>query len=645
LDFKAFIERGLGDYRVDDHGIVHVDEEDFYYREVPREFFDGILAAQNRDEVIAEFYDALAALPLFKRQSLRHYALNPIRAASAVLGSVGDDNVTLDYGCGWGTVTRTISRFGGTVVAMDATYESLLLSKYLSNRGNEIYIKGGRKLPLPLKSAVFDTVILNGVLEWLPEGNLLDLNPREVQVEYLKEFHRILKPGGRLIIGIENRNSFLYWAGQKEDHTGLRFGALLPRWASNLYSKAARGQPYRTYTYTRRGYRRLLSRSGFEPCRFYIPWLRYRRSHILLSENTVNTHPIAALVPGNAVLKKVARIALLLMQRLGILEHFVPDYHVIAEKHTGDGTAARLSLLETIVAECGDSLGDQLVATLSTVPTLHFSTKTRFYKIPFSDESRRRMAAEIEALKRLGFSELDLESHVLPASECGLGQDAGYAYFPRVNHVPPHRIRRNKVAELGERILDGLLADAREIRIDNTDLGKRLRSSPPREFIAEFSGDILEDRLSGLQKKMIPSGIVHGDFCEQNVLPTQAGELTVIDWDRFEACSPKVIDPLHWFIDHKMKRERMSLPMAVKQIIGGEAQPWVKSRVRSLLGELSLTEVLLLHLADRLSKDVSGHDFKDYNNAYFDPIWESSYREAFEIIGRAMAAHERSSLP
>src|SRR4030065_2206102 len=74
-------------------------------------------------------------------------------------------------------------------------------------------------LRLPFPDNSFDLVVANGVLEWLGLSDY-SRNPRQVQQEFLKEARRVLKPGGCLYVGTENRFGISFFAGAR-DHSGL----------------------------------------------------------------------------------------------------------------------------------------------------------------------------------------------------------------------------------------------------------------------------------------------------------------------------------------------------------------------------------------------------------------------------------------
>lgn len=164
----------------------------------------------------------------------------------------------LDLGCGSGGISEAISRHCEDLTSTDITRESVRKALEKTGPGT-----AGCQLDaksLPFVDDTFDLVILNGVLEWVPDAHTGD--PRDVQVETLREINRVLKPSAMLYMGIEARFYAKYLAGMR-DHSGLRFAAPLPRPIANLYSKAVRDRPYRNYLYTIRGYRKLLSEGGF----------------------------------------------------------------------------------------------------------------------------------------------------------------------------------------------------------------------------------------------------------------------------------------------------------------------------------------------------------------------------------------------
>jgi SAM-dependent methyltransferase/O-antigen/teichoic acid export membrane protein len=181
--------------------------------------------------------------------------------------------VVLDLGCGLGTNTVALARGAAHVFALDRSINRAALTgvRALTEDLDNVTVIHADGSSLPLGDGSCDLVLLVGVLEWVGLGCA---DPRAKQLEVLQEVQRVLKPEGRLVVGIENRWGAHYFAGAPEEHTGLRFVSLLPRWAAGAYSRVVRGVPVTTPTYSTRGLRRLLGEVGLST-RFLYPLPSY----------------------------------------------------------------------------------------------------------------------------------------------------------------------------------------------------------------------------------------------------------------------------------------------------------------------------------------------------------------------------------
>lgn len=185
--------------------------------------------------------------------------------------------VVLDLGCGWGAISISLSEVADTVYSMDATLERvrwLDLRRRQEGITNIIPVHGGDQLKLPFPEKYFDLICMVGVLEWVGSWDE-KINPKQAQIEMLNEVFKLLKKGGILYIGIENRFGINYLLGGK-DHNGLPFVSILPRFLASIISKRFTGNPYTTYQYSVFGYRELLNKAGFRDIVFYAPLPQYR---------------------------------------------------------------------------------------------------------------------------------------------------------------------------------------------------------------------------------------------------------------------------------------------------------------------------------------------------------------------------------
>ena len=230
---------------------------DYYYgHEVSRDVMRSILSRSAEvgwKTALTEHADESGDMGFYG------YSASEARAGFKFLLERFEQGVVLDYGCGSGANTLSLARNFSHVYATDLTPERAQFTRIRAHQENlsnvSVFCCGDTKhIPLPDRS--IDVVIVDGVLEWVPESR--PGKPSVVQIDFLKELGRVLKPDGHLFITIENRFGAGYFMGVREEHTRMRFVSLLPRRLGDAYSQWVRGKPVRTHTYSRSGYRSLL---------------------------------------------------------------------------------------------------------------------------------------------------------------------------------------------------------------------------------------------------------------------------------------------------------------------------------------------------------------------------------------------------
>jgi SAM-dependent methyltransferase len=193
---------------------------------------------------------------------------------------LGPDSVVLDTGAGLGRNSIPLSRVVKQVVAFD---QSLLRMRYLKRRAEKEGITNiqtfvGDFFELPLKEKSFDLIVMNGVLEWVGKTDRFN-DPYQAQIESLKICKKLLKKGGRLYIGIENRFSFVYM--RSPDHEGTMWTTFMPRMIADRYMRWKKGFSYQTYTHTKKVYARQLREAGFASSEFFLPYPGYNMPRIV----------------------------------------------------------------------------------------------------------------------------------------------------------------------------------------------------------------------------------------------------------------------------------------------------------------------------------------------------------------------------
>jgi SAM-dependent methyltransferase len=256
-------------YEVAD-GVVQLQrDKSAYYCEYPPEVMERILSIPDEhleEGLFRVFLDTGTS------RHVSRYITSWGRAGWMFLLPVSSDSSVLDLGCGWGGLGLDLARWCGSVTSCDSTNHRMrFLAKRARRHGldNIRLVAGGDTPRLPFLDASFDLVILNGVLEWVP--TTIDGDPTAVQLAFLREIRRILRPSGALVLGIENRAAWKTWFMNPDGHCGLRFVPWLPRPLANLYSRAMGKGPYRNYLHTLAGYRKQLAQAGLPQLDAYVP--------------------------------------------------------------------------------------------------------------------------------------------------------------------------------------------------------------------------------------------------------------------------------------------------------------------------------------------------------------------------------------
>lgn len=119
-----------------------------------------------------------------------------------LLGSLHGQRI-LDVGCGDGVLAVELARRGGNVTGLDADPGMLAAAQERSGlaRVSATFIAGDAR-SLPFDDSAFDIVVAITVLCFVPDAQTA-----------FQEFARVLRPGGRLVVGELGRRSL--WAAKR----------------------------------------------------------------------------------------------------------------------------------------------------------------------------------------------------------------------------------------------------------------------------------------------------------------------------------------------------------------------------------------------------------------------------------------------
>ncbi len=181
------------------------------------------------------------------------------------------DSTLLEIGAGPGAMTGLFCEKCKRVVANDLSKKRSAINAYRNkNYSNlEIMISNFSDLKISEK---FDYVTLIGVLEY--SGFYIDSDTPFLDM--LKRAREYLKPNGILFIAIENKFGLKYWAGAREDHTGLFYDGI------EGYTKSPQVQ-----TFGKKEIKNLVESAGYSSSYFYYPYPDYKLPVEIYSEDCI----------------------------------------------------------------------------------------------------------------------------------------------------------------------------------------------------------------------------------------------------------------------------------------------------------------------------------------------------------------------
>jgi 2-polyprenyl-3-methyl-5-hydroxy-6-metoxy-1,4-benzoquinol methylase len=246
----------------------------------------------------------------------------------------------LDIGSGWGQIALPLARDSrAQVVALEPTPERLAFIKAAAAQEhveNSMYFLQADFFDVNFASH-FDLITCVGVLEWVPKFRTG--SPRTVQIDFLRLARKALAPGGKLVIGIENRFGLKYLLGAPDDHiNAANICVFDEKLAQEKWLKQA-NQPLRSFTFTRAELEKILREAGFKNLDFYSAFPDYKIPEKILpfgkktneylskgvftpEHNGVTGQPLAI----QAELKSHYRS----LAQLGIASDFAPSFFVSA---------------------------------------------------------------------------------------------------------------------------------------------------------------------------------------------------------------------------------------------------------------------------------------------------------------------------
>ncbi|MBF0380669.1 MAG: class I SAM-dependent methyltransferase [Magnetococcales bacterium] len=304
-----------------------------------------------------EDLDSMDSLAVVRKHFPQHEEVifSPQRVGGVGILDFQPSDVVLDAGCMWGALAVPIAHMGCQVIGVDQTRESMQLMKSrLDEAGlDQAQLVQCNLNKLQLADESIDKVIVNGVLEWLAEGNVeldsfqkdklsknsqtkkadTDQNPYDIQLSFLKKINRSIKKDGLLYLAIENRFDIINFIGAKDPHTGQRFITIWPRFIQEFMAKKFTGRSYLTWTYSKAELKDMLIEAGFNNIEFRYAFSNYRQPELVLTDNGMKQCIPLRHRTFNSIIKKVLLYSLETVFYSWLrLSSLAPAFIVIAKK-------------------------------------------------------------------------------------------------------------------------------------------------------------------------------------------------------------------------------------------------------------------------------------------------------------------------
>lgn len=180
------------------------------------------------------------------------------------------EDTVLEIGSGCGAITGALAKNAKQVTCVDLSQKRSLVNVYRNDSYENIEVMVGNFKDVEPHLPQYDYVTLIGVFEY-GEAYIGGDTPYE---DFLKIIKSHLKPGGKLVIAIENRWGEKYFAGCREDHFGTFFEGI------NGYPT---GKGVKTFT--RMELEAMFDASGMTKRTFYYPYPDYKLPRVIYSDD------------------------------------------------------------------------------------------------------------------------------------------------------------------------------------------------------------------------------------------------------------------------------------------------------------------------------------------------------------------------
>lgn len=213
------------------------------------------------------------------------YHLSPARANCLRSLRLPREAVVLEIGAGCGAITRWLGEHVAVVDAVEPMGARAAVARARTRDLPNVEVFQGMVEQVPDEPA-YDAVFVIGVLEYVAGGSA----HTDPYVEFLAAARRRLRPGGTLVLAIENKLGVKYLAGAPEDHSGLLYHGV----------EGYHGDSVRARTFDRENLVALVREAGFDHVSVKSLFPDYKTTRVVFDDAVfadVRTAPLTWRIP------------------------------------------------------------------------------------------------------------------------------------------------------------------------------------------------------------------------------------------------------------------------------------------------------------------------------------------------------------
>jgi 2-polyprenyl-3-methyl-5-hydroxy-6-metoxy-1,4-benzoquinol methylase len=256
----------VGDLAFDENNKVYINPEKVIsYSDGEKNenyIFDSFKNSKDTSIFSMEVFDRIKDWP--SEYHLTTYRQNILRPLD-----IKKNQTVLEIGAGCGAITRYLGEIGARVTAVEGSpSRARCIAERCRDLDNvKVVCSNVEDVEFDEK---FDIVTLIGVFEYTAKYSQREDPFRSA----LKSYIALLKPGGSLVIAIENKLGLKYFAGFNEDHFALPYFGLESRYGRKDIT-----------TFGREEIKKMLEKTGFENTSFLYPFPDYKLPKVIISDN------------------------------------------------------------------------------------------------------------------------------------------------------------------------------------------------------------------------------------------------------------------------------------------------------------------------------------------------------------------------